>query len=118
MSFLAFPLRLEGAFLRRTGEPEAVLQLLSLMARTPVGSFAGCRSFGVRDYFEGMRLRPDGLAQAVKAINAAFEDLGITNFRLEGIGKEPSSNPDVDAYALTIVDTSGRRYSVSVGRKP
>jgi hypothetical protein len=86
------------------------------MARTPAGSFAGCRSFGVRDYFEGMRLRPDGLARAAKAINAAFDDLGITDFRLEAIVKEPASNPDVDTYSLTIADSSGRKYSTSVGR--
>jgi hypothetical protein len=94
-----------------------MLQLLDLMARTPAGSFAGCRSFGVRDYFEDMRQRPDGMHQAAKAINAALEDLGITNFRLEGIAKEAGGNPDVDAYTLTIVDTTGRKYSTSVGKR-
>ncbi len=87
------------------------------MARTPAGSFAGCRSFGLRDYFEGMRLRPDGLNQAAKAVNAALQDLGITNFRLEAIVKEPNSNPDVDNYSLILVDTEGHKFATTVGRR-
>jgi hypothetical protein len=90
---------------------------LTLMARTPAGSYPGCRSFGIRDYFEGMRLKPDGLTQAAKAINTALQDLGITNFRLEAIVKEPSSNPDIDSYSLTIIDTTGHKYSTSLGRR-
>lgn len=113
ISFLAFPLRLDGAFLRRTQEPQAILQLIELMARTPASSWAGCPSFGVRNFFERMRLQPDGLAQATKAINAALVDLEITRYRLELIAREPGSDPDVDAYTLTLVDTAdpGRTYS-------
>ncbi len=117
MSFLAFPLRLEGAFLKRTGEPEAVLQLIGLMARTPSGSWPGCRTFGVRDLFEGMRLRPERLSNVTDSINTTLTDLGITNFRLAAITKEPGEHADVDVYSLTIVDTAdpGRKYSTVVG---
>ena len=117
MNFLAFPLRLEGAFLQRTGEPEAVLQLISLMARTPSGSWPGCRTFGVRDLFEGMRLRPERLSHITESINATLIDLGITNFRLGAITKDSPDYSDVDSYSLTIIDTAdpGRRYSTRVG---
>ncbi|MBY0508021.1 MAG: hypothetical protein K2X03_29180 [Bryobacteraceae bacterium] len=117
MNFLAFPLRLEGAFLERTGEPEAVLQLIGLMARTPSGSWPGCRTFGVRDLFEGMRLRPERLASVTETINATLTDLGITNFRLSAITREAAEHADVDVYTLTLVDTSdaGRKYTTVVG---
>jgi len=101
--FIAFPLRLEGGFLRRTDEAEAVLRFIEMMARTPGGSWAGCPSFGVRQYFENMRLRPEGLRQAEKAINDTLADLGITHYRLKSIQKEPGPNPDVDVYTVTLV---------------
>ena len=116
MNFLAFPLRLEGAYLQRTGEPEAVLQLIGLMARTPSGSWPGCRTFGVRDLFEGMRLRPERLAQVTESINTTLTDLGITNFRLSGITKESPESADIDTYSLTLVDTANpdRKYSLAL----
>jgi hypothetical protein len=55
MSFLAFPLRLQNSFLLRTGEVEAVLGLIRMMAATPGGSWVGSRHFGVRDIFESAR---------------------------------------------------------------
>ena len=118
MSFLAFPLKLDGPFLRRTTAPQAVLQLLELMARTPAGSWAGVPSFGVRDFFEGMRLRPDGLKEAARAINTSLLELGITHYRLESIVKEPSTKADVDNYILNLVDVSdaSRTFSTSFKR--
>ena len=113
ISFLAFPLRLDGAFLKRTQEPQAILQLIDLMARTPASSWAGCSSFGVRNYFERMRLAPDGLNQATKAINSALQDLEINRYRVQSIAKEPSGNPDVDNYVLTLVDTSDSSVTFS-----
>jgi hypothetical protein len=117
VNFLAFPLRLEGAFLQRTGEPEAVLQLISLMARTPAGSWPGCRTFGVRDVLEGMRLRPERVSHLTDAINTTLTDLGITNFRVGGITKDSGPYEESDVYSLTIVDTadSGRKYTTVVG---
>ena len=117
MNFLAFPLRLAGAFLKRTGEPEAVLQLIALMARTPSGSWPGCRTFGVRDLFEGMRLRPERLSHLTDTINTTLADLGITTFRVVGITKEPGEKADVDVYSVTIADTTQpeRKYSTSMG---
>lgn len=103
--FISFPLRLEGGFLRQTGEAEAVLRFIEMMARTPGGSWAACHSFGVRHLFENMRLRPEGLRQAEKAINDTLADLGISHYRLKSIQKEPGPNPDVDVYSVTLVST-------------
>ncbi|GIU77234.1 MAG: hypothetical protein KatS3mg005_0472 [Bryobacteraceae bacterium] len=103
--FIAFPLRLENGFLRRTDEAEAVLRFIEMMARTPAGSWAGCPSFGVRNFFENMRLRPEGLRLAEKAINDTLADLGIRHYRLKSIQKEAGPNPDVDVYSLTLVST-------------
>ncbi len=74
-----------------------------MMARTPGGSWAGCPSFGVRQFFENMRTRPEGLRQAEKAINDTLADLGITHYRLKSIQKEPGPNPDVDVYSVTLI---------------
>lgn len=106
ITFIAFPLRLENGFLRRTGEVEAVLRFIEMMARTPGGSWPGCPSFGVRHLFEAMRLRPEGLRQAEKAINDTLADLGITSYRVKSIQKEPGPNPDVDVYTVTLVSTA------------
>lgn len=103
--FIAFPLRLDNGFLRRTDEAEAVLRFIEMMARTPGGSWAGCPSFGVRHFFENMRMRPEGLRQAEKAINDTLADLGITHYRLKSIQKEPGPNPDVDVYSVTLIST-------------
>lgn len=113
MPFIAFPLRLEGPFLKRTDEPEAVLQLIGLMARTPHGSWPGCRTFGVRDLFEGLRLRPENLRRATDAINDTLIDLGITHYRLEAIQREPVPDRDTEVFSFVITETApgGRKYT-------
>lgn len=82
-----------------------MLRFIEMMARTPGGSWAGCRTFGVRHFFESMRTRPEGLRQAEKAVNDTLADLGITHYRLKSIQKEPGSNPDIDVYSVTLVST-------------
>jgi hypothetical protein len=118
MSFIEFPLRLDGPYLRRTEEPRAILQLIEAMARTPVGSWAGAPAFGARDLLETLRTRPDGLKEAVRSINSALIDLGISGYRLEGIESEPGKNPDVNTYIFRLVDASDPRriYSSSPER--
>jgi hypothetical protein len=117
MSFIAFPLRLENSFLKRTGEPEAVLQLVEMMARTPQGSWPGCRAFGIRDLLEQVRMKPENVRRAVQSINEALTDLGITHYRLEGIQREPQTDRDVDVYSFTIAETGGEgRKFTSGGR--
>lgn len=95
------------------------MQLVQLMARTPAGSWPGCKTFGVRDFFEGMRLRPESLNHATQAINVTLQDLGITDLKLESITREPTANPDVDTYNLTLIDPTdpSRKYSTRLGRR-
>jgi hypothetical protein len=116
MSFIAFPLRLENDFLRRTGEVEAVLTLIRLMAATPGGSWSGSRNFGVRDLFEGARTNPNAARQAAERMNRALNDLYITGYRVESIMKEAPSVQDVDTYVVTLVSTvdESRTYSVAL----
>jgi len=118
MPFLEFPLRLDGPYLRRVPEPQAILQLIEAMARTPARSWAGAPAFGVRDVFEGMRVRPEGIKDALRAINAALTDLGIDRYKLESIEKEPGRNADVDTYVFNLIDTSDPhlKYSRSLGK--
>jgi len=113
MSFIAFPLRLENSFLKRTSEPEAVLQLIELMARTPQGSWPGCRTFGIRDLLEQARAKPENVRRALQAINDTLTDLGITHYRLEGMAREPRPDRDTDVYAFTVVTRDGQKFSTS-----
>lgn len=89
-----------------------------MMARTPNGSWPGCRSFGVRNHFENMRLRPDGLKQAEQAINDTLRDLGITHYRLDSIRRDPAPNADTDVYSVTLVSTAdpALKFTTSVAR--
>lgn len=114
--FIAFPLRLDNAFLRRCQEPEAILALVRVMATTPHGSWAGSEHFGLRDRFEQARARPDLPQQAAQEINRALDDLGITHYRVQSIAAEPHPNRDVDSYVVTLAatDASGETLTVKV----
>ncbi len=104
-SFIAFPLRFRNAFLRRTEEVEAIVQLFRVMAVTPHGSWAGCPSFGWRDFFERARVRPELIARAVEEGNGALQELGITHYRVAAITKTGDSQRDIDSYEVAIVST-------------
>lgn len=118
MSFIAFPLRLESDFLRRTDETEAVLTLIRLMAGTPGGSWQGGRHFGVRDIFEGARTNPNAPRVAAERMNLALADLNITGYRVKSIDKETSSSRDVDTYVVTIMSTADESKTYSVALNP
>lgn len=105
-SFIACPLRFRGVFLRRTGEDEAVLHLLRVMAATPHGSWPACPHFGIRDLFEQARMRPELPQIAVQEANLALQDLGVTNYRVAAIAKEAPANRDTDSYVVTIASTA------------
>lgn len=116
MSFISFPLRFQNGFLRRTGEAEAILGFLRLMATTPGHSWQGSECFGVRDIFEKARTQPDAQKDAMERMNRALSDLGITGYRVDNITKEVSSNRDVDSYVVSIVSTvePSKTYSVAL----
>ena len=104
-SFTAFPLRFRDAFLRRTEEVEAIVQLFRVMAVPPHGSWAGCAHFGWRDFFERARVRPELISKAVEEANSALRDLGITHYRVAAITKAGDSQRDIDSYEVSIIST-------------
>jgi hypothetical protein len=108
-------LRFREAFLRRTDEVEAVLDLIRVMANTPHGSWKGCPHFGLRDFFENARTRPD-LREAIREMNLALTDLGIVGLKVESIVKNHQEHRDVDSYSVNIVSTTEpeKTYSVNV----
>lgn len=86
------------------------------MANTPHGSWKGCPHFGLRDFFEQARVRPDLPQLAIQEVNLALKDLGIVNIRIERIAKEAQTDRDIDSYAVTVVSSAeaGKTYSVNV----
>ena len=112
--FIAFPLRLDNAFLKRCEEPEAILALVRVMATTPHGTWAGSPHFGLRDWFEQARTRPELPQLAVQEINRALDDLGITHYKVQSIAAESPTHRDVDSYVVTLADTSGETLTVKV----
>lgn len=118
MSFIGFPLRIQNGFLSRSGEVEAILALLRLMASTPAGSWRGCTDFGVRDLFEGARTQPDAPKIAAEKMNRALQDLEIKSYRVDAIVPEPSTDRDVDSYMVTIVSAADDTRSYSALLNP
>jgi hypothetical protein len=120
MPFLSFPLRLrEGGTLHRTEESSAVLSFLHIMAITPGGSWRACPNFGFRDLLESGRQRADSARLAVERANLAFEDLGITDYRVQEIVRESTQRSDFEIYSVTLVSTrSSETYSTSISAEP
>jgi uncharacterized protein YjiS (DUF1127 family) len=102
MSFVAFPVRFENGFLRRFDEPSALLSLIEIMARTPHGSWRGSVHFGLRDYFQGARGRPELTKMALEELNRALADLGIDKYRVESIIRETAVGEDSEVYAISL----------------
>ncbi|MBI5083455.1 MAG: hypothetical protein HZB13_02510 [Acidobacteria bacterium] len=95
------------------------MRFIEMMARTPGGSWPGCRPFGIRNLLESMKVRPEGLKQAEQAINDALKDLGITHYRLESMRRESAPGADADVYSLTIVSSADpdRKFTTTVARQ-
>lgn len=93
------------------------------MATTPHGSWKGCPHFGLRDFFEQARVRPDLPQLAIQEVNLALKDLGIVNLQVHKIAREAQTDRDVDSYAVTIVSKAqngaeaDRTYSVDVSKQ-
>lgn len=101
---------------------QAILDLIRVMATTPHGSWKGCPHFGLRDFFEQARVRPDLPQLAIQEVNLALKDLGIVNLQVQKIAKEAQTNRDVDSYSVIIVSRTqtgaeaDRTYSVDVSK--
>ena len=113
ISFIAFPLRFDGSFLRRCDGPEAVLALVRVMANTPYGSWAGCRQFGLRDLLEQCNIRSEKIQTAVQEMNRVLEDLGIVTFRVESITRESPAGAEVSHWVLNLVSTTDQTKTYS-----
>lgn len=118
MPFVAFPIRLKASFLRLCEEPEAIVSLIGMMARTPHGSWPGSPHFGLRDFFEEARVRAQLPQLALQELNLALRDLGIVQYRVEAITKQAQANRDIDSYTVTLASTveSDRTYSLVLER--
>ena len=90
-------------FLLRCSEREALEQLLAdIMARSPHGKWAGSLHFGLRDFLEDARSRPERLQEAVQELNQAFADLGMT-IRAKNIAFLPGPVPGTGAVDISLV---------------
>ncbi len=108
----------ENGLLRRQDRTNAIINLLHVMARTPAGSWAGSPSFGLRDLFESRESRADIPRLAMLRINETFKELGLGDFVVAGMTKEPSSQKGLDQYAITIQSNmTDERFSTSVVRQ-
>jgi hypothetical protein len=89
-------------FLERCSEREALEILLAGIAtRTPHGKWIGSGHFGLRDFFEDARTRPERVEQLRSELNLALGELGV-RYRLEGIVRQSQSGPGgVDSLALS-----------------
>jgi hypothetical protein len=116
MPFLSFPLRLrEGGTLHRTEESSALLSFLYIMAVTPGGSWIACPNFGFRDLLEAGRQQADSPRLAMERANLAFDDLGITGYRVQEIVRENSQRSDFDVYSIILISTrSSDTYSTRI----
>ena len=107
ISFTSFPLRLKGAYLQRTAEADSVVALIGIMARTPRGSWQGCAEFGLREDLEHAGARPELPLETIGRVNATLGTLGITNFRVESIVREPGSALGAAAYVINLIAAAG-----------
>ena len=119
MRALAFPMRLqENGLLQRQDRTQSILDLLHVMARTPAGSWPGSSTFGLRDLFETRELRGDVLRMAMQRINGTFKELGLGEFTVTDVSREPSAQAGVDQYSITIESSvSDERIMTSVSRE-
>jgi len=131
MSLIAFPLRLEGSTrqpdaeglvhrggLLRCERVEAINRLIEIMANTPAGSWAADERFGF-PFFMGSPSSEQAASHAVlRSLNAALEELGITDFRFESLVRAPLQKSGEVCYRAALRSTgSGKVHSVEVPRQ-
>jgi len=115
---IAFPLRLQQGLLQKTEEGETYLTLLSIMARTPRGSWAGHRLFGFQEFFpevskEGLSVeaRERMAAATVEEINSVLLDLSLTRYRVDSLVfdsmQTDMQQPDQARWAGRIMESQG-----------
>jgi hypothetical protein len=84
------------------------------MATTAHGSWPGSSHFGIREFFEEARFRPELPQLAIQEVNLALQDIGITNFRVAAIAREAPNSPDVDSYVVSLASTKDDARPVDI----
>ena len=107
-------MRFRGGFLVRSTEPEAIVSLFRMLGGTPHGSWAGCPSFGLRDFLEDTRVRPEQLQRAVEQANQALEDLGILHFRVQSIRRDGDPERGSMSLAVNLISTADAASLTSI----
>ena len=85
------------------------------MATTPHASWAGCSYFGLRELLEQSSTRPERVQFAMDEINRALDDLGIANFRVEGITRDSVSGAEVGQWTVTLASSADPTKTYSFG---
>lgn len=88
---------------------------MRVMANTPRGSWTGCPNFGLRDLLEQGNTRAEKAQLAKDEINRVFEDLGITNFRIDAITRDSASGAEVSQWTITLSSTAEPGKTFSIG---
>jgi hypothetical protein len=83
-----------------------VLALIRVMANTPYGSWAGCSHFGLRELLEQSSTRPERVQVALEETNRALNDLGIVDFRVDGITRDSLAGSEGGQWTITLVSTT------------
>jgi hypothetical protein len=131
MSFIRFPLRLEGdtrqsrrGGLVRCDELEAMKQLLEIIANTPAESWAVDKRFGF-PFFMGLSLSQEGRGaqaltqQTVRNVNLSLEELGVRDFRVESIVKKPVEKFGEVRYDVVLRSTANNEiFPVEISGTP
>ena len=105
MDFVAFPLQIgaRGRLARSESPAESILQLLRIMATTPLrGWRRGSMEFGLRDALAVVRSKHDARLSAIKQLNHALHELGIDWVSVENIQAERLADAYRTSYVLTL----------------
>jgi hypothetical protein len=109
MDVLSFPLRIQpNGLLKRTDPVTSLLQLIHAMARTPLGSWAACPEFGLRDLLEDGKQKSDIPRLALDRINMALAVLELHQYQVVSFKKEKSTERGMDIYSVVIVQAGSK----------
>jgi hypothetical protein len=119
---IAFPLRMPRGLLLKTGELDAYLTVIAIMARTPRGSWHGHPLFGFQELFAQVskeRLTPaqrnEMTRNVATEINLVLADLGLTGYSVDSIVSEssgegmeggttaPRARPSIDVPEMVVM---------------
>ena len=100
-------------FLTQCTEEEALAALGRILVRSPYGRWGGSRHFGLRDFFEDARRKPECLEKARDELNAALSELGMV-CRVESIEREPGTSDETTALVVNFSLPEDKVFSARV----